>query len=124
MSETGLDNVRLLAQSDHCGDKPLLQFSLILATDILEFNSFQILSNAFVRIQFRGITQQSLHPKLCDDPLTHSAARSTVYRAGAQAMEEAYQINPDFIGMRYVHDPKLTQVFHLYEELDYMTNQR
>ena len=39
-------------------------------------------------------------------------------------MEEAYQINPDFIGMRYVHDPKLIQVFHVYEELDYMTNQR
>jgi len=42
----------------------------------------------------------------------------------AQAMEEAYQINPDFIGTQYEHVPKLIQAFHLYKELNYLAKQR
>lgn len=42
----------------------------------------------------------------------------------AQAMEEAYQISPDFSGTPYEHDTKLTQAFYLYKELNYLANQR
>ena len=42
----------------------------------------------------------------------------------AQAMEEAYQISPDFIGTPYEHDPRLIQAFHLYKELNYLAKQR
>jgi len=42
----------------------------------------------------------------------------------AQAMEEAYQISPDFIGTQYEYAPKLIQAFHLYKELNYLAKQR
>ena len=42
----------------------------------------------------------------------------------AQAMEEAYQISPDFTGTPYEHNPKLIQAFHLYKELTYLATQR
>ena len=42
----------------------------------------------------------------------------------AQAMVEAYQISPDFIGTPYEHDPRLIQAFHLYKELNYLAKQR
>ncbi len=42
----------------------------------------------------------------------------------AQAMEEAYQISPDFSGTPYEHEPKLIQAFHLCKELNYQANQR
>ncbi|MBK9053972.1 MAG: hypothetical protein IPL78_24575 [Chloroflexi bacterium] len=42
----------------------------------------------------------------------------------AQAMEEAYQISPDFSGTPYEYDPKRIQAFHLCKELTYLANRR
>lgn len=42
----------------------------------------------------------------------------------AQAMEDAYQISPDFSGTQYEQHPKFIQAFYLYKELTYLATQR
>ncbi len=42
----------------------------------------------------------------------------------AQDMEEAYWVDPEFIGTPYEHLPQFIKAYHLYKELKYLAQRR